>query len=215
MCPWCLLWSGWWWRLANVTWLSHSAYLVDWYLFHGRCFLVVVNMWHKNFHTQWSFKYVQPHASIPTLWLGGSDRSQFIVGSSRGVVTYNHSQVFSLSEPSKMWEKGWRNSRNQVNLDPTSNNPWNDWVFPFLYFIITWVNGQKSLWGMAARIITVDICCSMAGSFSLGTWPPLQSMGYRSENWLEYGNIEGMWLLTGVISLSLLPLPSWRFLVSV
>lgn len=61
---------------------------------------------------------------------------------------------------------------------------------------------------MAARIITVDICCIMAGSFSLGTWPPLQSMRYRSENWLEYGNIEGMWLLTGVISLSLLPLLS-------
>ena len=44
-----------WPRLANINWLSHSIYLVVWWLFCGGCSLVGINMQYKDHHTLYPF----------------------------------------------------------------------------------------------------------------------------------------------------------------
>lgn len=58
VCPSCQFWGGWWWKLANVKWLSQLVYLCSkpllWLMLFGAHYV-----WHKDHHT-----HAHSHPSI-------------------------------------------------------------------------------------------------------------------------------------------------------
>ena len=63
MCPLYLSWGGYWQRVAYISWLSHSIYLIVYFLFCDELSLMGIDMWYKDCHTLSLFLYVHLHTS--------------------------------------------------------------------------------------------------------------------------------------------------------